>query len=136
MCANYDVDFSTFETLQNNIKKLPDVAETVINKELGSKIAPIFEKSILGLVPISDRDKPHAKLYKSLNASTKENLTLTIKPKTKYAYLVFPDLGIGTSKRRSPLNFMKHGVDKKAEQAAEELNKALIEEINKKLGGN
>ncbi|MGE6313406.1 hypothetical protein ACQKD6_23675 [Bacillus cereus] len=136
MCANYDMDFSSFESLQNNIKKLPDVAETVINRELGKTIAPIMEKSILGLVPISDRDKPHAKLYKSLNADTRENLTLTIKPKSKFNYLVFPDLAIGTSKNKSPLNFMEYGVDKKAEQAAEELNKALIEEINKKLGGN
>lgn len=87
-------------------------------------------------MPISDRDKQHAKLYKSLSADTRENLTLRIKPKAKFSYLVFPDLGVGTSKRRSPLNFMEHGVDKKAEQAAEELNKALIEEINKKLGGN
>lgn len=136
MCANYTMDFSQFEALQNNIKQLPDIAETVINKELGSTIAPIMEKSILSLIPISDRDKPHAKLYKSLSADTRENLTLRIKPKAKFSYLVFPDLGVGTSKRRSPLNFMEHGVDKKAEQAAEELNKALIEEINKKLGGN
>ncbi|PHG70349.1 hypothetical protein [Bacillus toyonensis] len=136
MCANYDVDFSNFDSLQNNIKQLPNVAETVINRDLGKKVFPIFEKSILGLIPISDRDKPHAALYKSLSSNTRENLTLTIKPKAQYAYLVFPDLGIGTSKKRSPLIFMEHGVDKKAEQAAEELNKSLIEEINKKLGGN
>ncbi|MDO8159127.1 hypothetical protein FKQ51_17530 [Bacillus toyonensis] len=136
MCANYNVDFSSFDSLQNNIKQLPNVAETVINRDLGKKVFPIFEKSILGLIPISDRDKPHAALYKSLSANARENLTLTIKPKSQYAYLVFPDLGIGTSKRRSPLNFMDHGVDKKTEQAVEELNKSLIEEINKKLGGN
>lgn len=136
MCANYNVDFSSFESLENNVKQLPDVAETIINRDLGKKVFPIFEKSILGLIPISDRDKPHAALYKSLSSNTRENLTLTIKPKTQYAYLVFPDLGIGTSKKRSPLNFMDHGVGKKAEQAVEVLNQSLIEEINKKIGGN
>ncbi|EJV41738.1 hypothetical protein [Bacillus toyonensis] len=136
MCANYSVDFSTFQSLEANIKQLPDAAEMVINRDLGKKVFPIFEKSILGLIPISDRDKPHAALYKSLSANTKENLTLTIKPKAQYAYLVFPDLGVGTSKNRAPLNFMDHGVDKKAEQAVEVLNQSLIEEINKKIGGN
>lgn len=135
MPANFNVDTSQFETLQRNIERLPNVAETVINADLKDKISPVMQKSILGLMPMSKRQKQHAKLYKSLNADNKENLTLTIKPKSKYRYLVFPDLGLGTSKKKAPQKFMEHGVEQKVNYSIEELNKSLIEEINKTIGG-
>ncbi|MED2584574.1 hypothetical protein P4201_30205, partial [Bacillus thuringiensis] len=69
------------------------------------------------------------------NDDNKENLTLTLKPKSKYRYLVFPDLGLGTSKKKAAKKFMERGVDKKVDYSIEELNKSLIEEINKTLGG-
>lgn len=124
------------EAYQRNIERLPNVAEKVINDNLKKKISPILTQSILGLIPISDRNKAHAKLSKSIQGTLKENLTLTLKPKAKYEYLVFPDLGIGKSKGNEPEMFMEHGVDRKVNESVEELNRSLIEEINKTLGGN
>jgi hypothetical protein len=135
MSANFSVDSSQFYTLQRNIERLPNDAEKVINETLKANVSPVMEKSILGLMPMSKRNKQHAKLYKSLNADNKENLTLTIKPKSKYRYLVFPDLGLGTSKKKYPQKFMDHGVEQKVNYSIEELNKSLIEQINKTLGG-
>lgn len=135
MSAKFSVDLSRFEAYQRNIERLPNIAEKIINENLQKKVSPILQKSILGLVPISDRNKPHAKLSKSIQGTLKENLTLTLKPKAKYAYLVFPDLGVGKSKKNSPKLFMEHGVERKVNYSIEELNKALIEQINKTLGG-
>lgn len=135
MPANFSVDASKFESLQRNIERLPNVAEKIINEDLKSRIAPVMKKSVLGLMPISNRKKAHAKLYQSINDDNKENLTLTLKPKSKYRYLVFPDLGLGTSKKQAAKKFMERGVDKKVDYSIEELNKSLIEEINKTLGG-
>ena len=136
MCARFSADTSQFEALQRNIERLPNVAETVINEGLKKKVSPLMQKSILGLIPISDRKKPHAKLSKAIQGTLKENLTLTLKPKQKFAYLVFPDLGVGKSKGNEPELFMKHGVDREVNNSVEELNKALMIEINKTLGGN
>ncbi|HDR6244496.1 TPA: hypothetical protein QCU24_002217 [Bacillus cereus] len=135
MSANFSIDSSQFDSLQRNIERLPNVAETIINEDLKSKIAPVMKKSVLGLIPISNRKKAHAKLYKSIKDDTKENLTLTLKPKPKYRYLVFPDLGVGTSKKKMPQKFMERGVEQKVNYSIEELNKSLIEQINKTLGG-
>ncbi|PEW77337.1 hypothetical protein CN449_03830 [Bacillus thuringiensis] len=135
MPANFSVDASKFESLQRNIERLPNVAEKIINEDLKSRIAPVMKKSVLGLMPISNRKKAHAKLYQSINDDNKENLTLTLKPKSKYRYLVFPDLGLGTSKKKAAKKFMERGVDKKVDYSIEELNKSLIEAINKTLGG-
>ncbi|EOO36944.1 MULTISPECIES: hypothetical protein [Bacillus cereus group] len=135
MSANFSIDTSQFESLQRNIERLPNVAETIINEDLKSKIAPVMKKSVLGLIPISNRKKAHAKLYQSIKDDTKENLTLTLKPKPKYRYLVFPDLGLGTSKKKAAQKFMERGVERKVNDSIEELNKSLIEQINKTLGG-
>ncbi|OOR26152.1 hypothetical protein [Bacillus cereus] len=135
MSAKFSVDSSQFQAYQRNIERLPNIAEKIINENLQKKVSPILQKSILGLMPISDRKKPHAKLSKSIQGTLKENLTLTLKPKAKYAYLVFPDLAVGKSKNNSPELFMEHGVDREANKSVEELNKALIEQINKTLGG-
>lgn len=136
MSAKFSVDSAQFEVYQRNIERLPNVAEKVINEGLKKKVSPIMVNSILGLIPISDRKKLHAKLSKSIQGTLKENLTLTLKPKPKFAYLVFPDLGVGQSKGNEPERFMEHGVDRDTNKSVEELNKALIEEINKTLGGN
>ncbi|MED2125450.1 hypothetical protein P4V88_05855 [Bacillus thuringiensis] len=134
MSANFSVDTSQFDTLQRNVERLPNEAEKVINETLKVNVSPVLEKSILGLMPISNRNKKHAKLYKSLNLDNKENLTITIKPKAKYRYLVFPDLGLGTSKKKAAQKFMEHGVEQKVNYSINELNKSLIEQINKTLG--
>jgi len=135
MCAKFSIDYKQMERLEQNIQKLPNKAEKVLNETLKVKVAPILEPSIIGLMPVSDRKKKHAKMFKSLSKDTKENLTLTLKPKPKFRYLVFPDLGVGTSIKNAPKRFMERGVEQKTNLSIKELNKALIEEINQTLGG-
>ncbi|HFK1427319.1 hypothetical protein SIL04_05080 [Bacillus cereus group sp. BfR-BA-00331] len=138
MCAKwkFTADYTQFETLERNIMKLPNAAEKIINADLKDKIAPVMKKSILGLVPVSDRKKQHAKSFQAIDSDTKKNLTLRLRPKQKYRYLVFPDLAVGTSHKKTPQDFMDRGVEKEINYSVEELNKSLIEEINKTLGGN
>ncbi|MDA2567514.1 hypothetical protein PDQ34_26780 [Bacillus cereus] len=135
MCAKFSIDYKQMEQLERNVQKLPNKAEKVLNETLKVRVAPILEKSIIGLMPISNRKKQHAKMFQSLSKNTKENLTLILKPKPRFRYLVFPDLGVGTSIKNAPQRFMEHGVEQKTNVSVEELNKALIEEINQTLGG-
>ncbi|WP_180235261.1 hypothetical protein, partial [Bacillus cereus] len=94
------------------------------------KITPLIERSILGLMSITNRKKKHAKMFKSLSTNNKINLTIILKPKPKFQYLVFPDLGVGTSIKNAPQRFMERGVERETNQSIEECNKALLEEIN------
>lgn len=135
MCAKCSVDYVQMERLEQNIQKLPNRAEKILNDVLQVKVSPLLERSILGLMPISNRKKKHAKMFKSLSTNNKENLTVTLKPKPKFQYLVFPDLGIGTSSKNAPQLFMERGVKRETNQSIEECNKALLEEINRTLGG-
>ncbi|MEN3132927.1 hypothetical protein [Bacillus albus] len=135
MCAKFSVDYVQMERLEQNIQKLPNRAEKILNDVLQVKVSPLLERSILGLMPISNRKKKHAKAFKSLSTNNKENLTVTLKPKPKFQYLVFPDLGIGTSIKNAPQLFMERGVKRETNKSIEECNKALLEEINRTLGG-
>ncbi|MEW4235994.1 hypothetical protein Q0N71_14565 [Bacillus thuringiensis] len=135
MCAKFNVDYAQMEWLEQNIKKLPNRAEKILNDVLKVKVSPLLERSILGLMPVSSRKKKHAKMFKSLSANNTENLTVTLKPKPKFQYLVFPDLGLGTSIKNAPQRFMERGVERETNKSIEECNKALLEEINKTLGG-
>ncbi|HDX9587591.1 TPA: hypothetical protein ROX98_000506 [Bacillus pseudomycoides] len=136
MPANFSIDYSQFEELERNVQQLPNRAEKILNDTLKVKVSPILQDSIIGGMPVSKRKKKHAKFFKSLTSDNKENLTITIKPKPRFKYLVFPDLGIGTSKKRAQQKFMEHGVDREVNKSVEELNLALLSEINRTLGGS
>ncbi|MGR5966932.1 hypothetical protein ACT7DB_33260 [Bacillus cereus] len=135
MCAKFSVDYAQMERLEQNVKKLPNRAEKILNEVLQVKVSPLLERSILGLMPVSNRKKKHANTFKSLSTNNKENLTVTLKPKPKFTYLVFPDLGVGTSSKNAPQLFMERGVKRETNKSIEECNKALLEEINRTLGG-
>ncbi|MGE6615102.1 hypothetical protein [Bacillus mycoides] len=135
MCAKFSVDYGQMERLEQNIQKLPNRAEKILNDVLQVKVSSLLERSILGIMPASNRKKKHAKMFKSLSTNNKENLTVTLKPKPKFRYLVFPDLGVGTSIKNAPRRFMERGVERGTNKSIEECNKALIEEINRTLGG-
>lgn len=57
MAANFSVDTSQFDTLQRNVERLSNEAEKVINEALIVNVSPVLEKSILSLMPISNRNK-------------------------------------------------------------------------------
>ncbi|MFV1455182.1 hypothetical protein EXW59_11650 [Bacillus mycoides] len=135
MCAKFSVDYSQVDKLEQNAQRLPNKAEKILNDVLKVKVSPRLEKSIMGLIPASKKKKKHAKMFKALSVNNKENLAVIFKPKPKFKYLVFPDLGVGTSIKNAPQHFMEYGVEKEINQSIEDLNKALIEEINKTLGG-
>ncbi|MGU3441227.1 hypothetical protein ACLBXI_14550 [Bacillus cereus] len=135
MCAKFSVDYVQMERLEQNIQKLSNRAEKILNDVLQVKVSPLLECSILGLMPVSKRKKKHAKMFKSLSTINKINLTIMLKPKPKFQYLVFPDLGIGTSIKNAPQLFMERGVKRETNKSIEECNKALLEEINRTLGG-
>ncbi|MEN3133081.1 hypothetical protein ABDI49_20745 [Bacillus cereus] len=87
MCAKFSVDYVQMERLEQNIQKLPNRAEKILNDVLQVKVSPLLERSILGLIPVSKRNKQHAKMLKSLSTNNKENLAITLKPKPKFWYL-------------------------------------------------
>ena len=97
--------------IQEAITDFEGDAEKVINECLANEVKDKFINSITNLIPISDRNKRHAKTSNPLDGKVRNNLTLWIHTKSQYNYLYFPQNAEGQSKGNNPNDFMDKGID-------------------------
>lgn len=109
-------------------------SEAVINQVLKESGGQLAVDKITNLIPISREDlrrgHRHAKGSKPLNVQY-FNLGLRVRPKKKFEYIKYPDLGIGTSQYNQPQDFMQRGL----QMAVSPITEALIrgfDELNRK----
>jgi hypothetical protein len=137
MCAEnqWKMDFTDVTNLLKQIKRIPNRSEAVINRRLREFGAPIAMQTIQEAIPVSlKRNKKHARNSNALRVKH-DNLAFTIRPKPSFEYIKYPDLGIGTSKRNAPEQFMKKGLNKVRSKIISDLERAVSEEIQKDLKG-
>ncbi|MBH0159115.1 hypothetical protein IHV10_22350 [Fictibacillus sp. 5RED26] len=135
------LDFKDIEILEEKMKQIPGRSEQAINDVLHGEGVNIVVREIQPQIPVSTwknrvRKKKHARHVTNPQSSKKENLGFTIRPKPKFNYLKYPDLGIGKSKRNEPQHFMNKGLQKASPIIIEKLNDALDKTIKESLGGN
>lgn len=97
------VEFDDLNSLSNLIRQLPSRAEGAINEVLHTEGVEIVAKEMTNLLPVSNRQKSHAKKSKWWAKET-GNLVFVVKSrggaasrKGSFGYLVFPDEGRGPS---------------------------------------
>lgn len=129
MSVTFTLEDKDLELLKQRIQEYGTGAEDVINKYLHGEGKESIMKSIEDYTPVSSRKKVHAKGSMPYQG-TGYNLSVTVKTKTKYNYLYFPDAGEGTS-ARNPKNsgFMEKGLDAIYEKVVEGMLKAVEKEI-------
>lgn len=85
-------------------------AEKTITDYLHGKGYEQLEGSIRRLMPVSDRNKEHAKDGRSLrDREAGSNLSVTVGTTSKYHYLYFPDDGTKTMRHRGERFFFFQG---------------------------
>lgn len=135
MSANdWSIEFKDVDRLIENMSKIPNRSEEIINTTLRTKGAPLAMSDIQTGIPISPKTKRHAHSNKALNVKY-NHLQFTIQPKKKFEYIKYPDLAIGTSKNNDPKLFMKKGLLKAEPKIVKDLTNSVVEDINKTLGG-
>ncbi|MED4492829.1 HK97-gp10 family putative phage morphogenesis protein [Heyndrickxia coagulans] len=139
MASNWDIDFTDVDNLIKKVEQIPNRSEKVINETLKIKGSPLAMQKIQEGIPVSTwkgrvLNKKHARDSKALNVKH-GNLEFTIRPKKQFEYIKYPDLGIGTSKRNPPKEFMRGGLEKARQPIINDLTSAVENEINKTLGG-
>lgn len=131
---NYSVDAEKSEKLQELLKKLPNQAEDLINDYLESKGSKNMMESIIGFIPVSRRNKKHAKSSKPFKA-TMHNLGFNIetkggaaKNKGSFGYLVYPNEGRGP---KNPIaqEFVERGMEKENDRIIQDLEEILTEKL-------
>ena len=116
--------------LIESIKEFAGNAEDVIAQTLENKVADILKTSIEGLIPISNRNKTHAKYSAPFTDDMQGKLSVYIHTKKSYHYLYFPDEGEGTSKGQMAHDFTGEGVENEYDNTVNLLLDALIKEWN------
>lgn len=101
MANKATLDFSGSTRLLEAMKKVPEVSERVVNDVLKSRGTKEVMQAIIGFMPVSKRDKKHAKFSNPLK-EVMFNLGFDIvakggaaKNKGSFGYLVFPNEGRG-----------------------------------------
>lgn len=133
-------DKAGFKELENLIKQMPKVAEKTINEYLHSKgkdhaikyIKNEMPKGVKNRKTAKGQPKTHAKQSDSLK-SKPFNLGFRVETTKQFNYLVFPALGIGTSYKNKPNDFMNRGLDKSVNRIIPELQEELIKKMEEKL---
>lgn len=118
MAGKVHVDFSKSERLADAMAKLPGRSEEVINKVLKSKGTKEVMTAIIHFMPVSKRDKQHAKFSDPLK-DRMQHLGFEIVAKGgaankrgSFGYLVFPNDGRGS---HNPIaqEFFERGLEAK-----------------------
>lgn len=99
------------EKIQEAIMDFGDEAENVINKCLANEVKNTLINSITNFIPVSKKNKKHAKTSDPLQGDVRNNLTLYIRTKSKFNYLYFPQNAEGQSRNNPPNDFMEKGIN-------------------------
>ncbi|MDT2810064.1 hypothetical protein P7H43_06175 [Enterococcus asini] len=109
-------------------------SEAVINQVLKESGGRLAVDKITNLIPISKeelrRGHRHAKSSKPLSVQY-FNLGFRVRPKKKFEYIKYPDLGIGTSQYNQPQDFMQRGLQMTVSPITEALIRGF-DELNRK----
>lgn len=137
--SSWEVEFAPIDKLIDKMKEIPEQSEKILNKVLHTKSTNDVVRSIITGIPISEvknrlMNKRHAKSSNPLKTET-ENLGFKVRPKKSFEYLKYPDLGIGKSRNNVPEEFMRKGMENEVERISDDLMIALMQEIEKKVGG-
>ena len=128
----FSLDTESYNKLFDLMKELQGEAPQIINKILWDEGGQLINDAILNLLPVSGRNwagkKPAAKFSAPFVQENGE-LSVTLKTKSVYNYLYFPDDGTTTKKHAGEQYFMFGGADAKQQEIINLCVAALIEKI-------
>lgn len=134
MSVELRLDFEQAEKLAEHLAKAGNAAERVINETLHGFGGKEIMENIHNLLPASGRTWKGKRAAASSTQPFKQensNLAVTVKTKSNYNYLYFPDDGSNTIRHAGNLHFMYKG----AENAAAEIIRKCNENIMTEIGG-
>ena len=123
--SRWEVTLVGQDALLVKMQSYASKSEETINRVLKESGVQLAVDKITNLIPVSSEDlrrgHRHAKSSKPLNVQY-FNLGFRVRPKKSFEYIKYPDLGIGTSRRNQPQDFMQRGL----QIAVDPITEALI----------
>lgn len=112
--VQYELNYEQMLSLEDKMSKYAGNVEEAVNNVIHNRGAKLIMMNIIGFMPRSKLNKPHAKDSANNLESDTYNLGVMISEGSNFGYLIFPELGIG---RRNPVEqgFMVGGLDKSSD---------------------
>lgn len=130
--ASFSLDSGDIDKLIESIQNFQGNAEQVMDEYVQNEVPEIAKPSITNLVPVSDRDKKHAKFNAPFTQEAVTTLSVEIKTRKPWHYLLFPDEARGHNfENRQPLEFMEKGMENRYDEIVNGLLDALLNEWEK-----
>lgn len=132
MSVEFNLDDSSVKELFDKVAQLPERGEQIINEVLWNEGAEEIVDGITVLLPSSGRKwkgkKRAAKVGKPFT-HINANLEITVKTKSSYGYLYFPDDGTNTKRHQGEQYFMLRGTENKASTIMTSCLRELVKAI-------
>ncbi len=125
MSVTYSLNAEQLDELINAVENDAEAAEIAITNYLATDGQRLIKSSIENLIPVSNRQKKHAKTSNPLQHDT-YNMSVVIYPKKPFYYLYYVDQAQGTSRGKQPADFMERGL----EQVVEPLFNDMLQTFN------
>ena len=125
----YSVDYSVIDKIAKQFGAIPREVENIVNSYIHETAPSKIRPAIMGFVPVSNRQKRHAKDADAFSRQEDFNLGVRVMTAKQFNYLVFPDEGRGTSRINNPQNFTGRGVDAVRDELIEDMNMLIVQSL-------
>lgn len=127
--ANFTLEQKQFNEVMQRVAGYGAEVETALNDYLHLTAPEIIKPAIVGLVPVSDRNKTHAKSAAPFGRQENYNLAVKILTSKEFNYLVFPDEALGTSKGNTPQDFTGRGLEATIPDLINDMTARILEQL-------
>lgn len=125
MSVTYSLNAEQLEELIYAVDNDAQSAEIAITNYLATDGQRTIKASIENLIPVSNRQKKHAKHSNPFEHES-HNMSVVIYAKKQFHYLYYVDQAQGTSRGKQPADFMERGL----EQVVEPLFNDMLQTFN------
>ena len=127
--VSFSIEQKEFDELLKKSQRTGAEVEEIINDYLHGDAVTKISDSITGLVPISARNKKHAKNSAPFSRKEEYNLAVKVMTAKEFNYLVFPDEGRGTSRRNLPQDFTGRGLEAVTAELLDDMTARILQKI-------
>lgn len=132
MANTFTSEHKEFDNLVKSLSGYGAEVESALNEYVHSEAPRKIRPAIEGLVPVSDRNKVHARNNAPFGRQENYNLAVKLITSREFNYLVFPDEGLGSSAGKTPLDFTGRGLEAEMPVLIDEMSQLLQEKFTTK----
>lgn len=127
----FTLEQKEFNALLQQFSEQGAQVENILNRYIHNNAPEKIKPSIIDFVPVSDRNKTHAKHNAPFGRQENYNLAVKVITDKKHNYLVFPDEGLGSSKGNTPLDFTGRGLETSLPDLINDMTELITENFMK-----